>query len=433
VFEKFTERGRKLMSLSRQEAVRLGSDSIGTEHLLLGLLLGTGSSALKVLKNLNLDPGLIRRQVEERLPAPTSSAPTLGQLPLAPGCKRVIELAGNAAAEFGHDVIGTEHLLVGLFDEGHGIAAEVLTGLGLERLVLRAMILEVLADETPRRPDPEDLEDPFHDRDLRRRALGYRALTDRPSVQEPLVKLMERGRSIALVGPKRVGKTSIVLAMSRAKAGTCTYWSVDHRMFDEFHGGKLSTIRRPGRVSFIAQGELLTASRSVNANLLEDRMQGGERLILEFRDGGLEAFSARYPQLAKDLVRVEVKAPDAAECRELLQSARLRLQETSTLDISDEVLEEADRLARDRWRLVAPPWPTVIALWAAESIHRETSGRGDLEQLERDLDSPGRSPAEIELLKRHFEGLRSIGGSGLSIESVRQAIGELSGQGSLPG
>jgi len=276
--------------------------------------------------------------------------------------------------------------------------------------------------------------DPFDEPDLLNTALARRPLTDRPSVQEPLAALLQQERSVALVGPKRVGKTSIVLAMSRAKAGNLYYGSVDHRMFDEFHGGDVSRVRSPGAVCFIAQAELLTVSRSVNANLLEDRMTGGERLILEFRDGDLEKFAARYPLIAKQLVTVEVKPPGADECRDLLDSARARLKETARLDVRDDVLQEADRLARDRWRHLVPPWPTIMTLWAAESIHRETSARGDEHQLLKDIadlekSGDAASRDQAELLKHHLEGLRSISGSAeISVESVRRAIGELSGQ-----
>lgn len=267
------------------------------------------------------------------------------------------------------------------------------------------------------------------DSDLRRRAEGYRPLTDRPSVQAPLARLLEQGRSVALVGPKRVGKTSILLALSR----TLPCRSIDYRIFDEGSGRSISEDCRPGTVRVFSQAELLTASRSVNSNLLEDRIEAGERLVLEFRDSGREAFASRYPMIAKHLVTVEVKAPEATECRQLLDSARTRLKETAQLEIADDVLEEADRLARDRWRAVVPPWPTIIALWTAGKIHRETSARGDLQQLEEDLRSSDRTPQEIELLRQHLEGLRSISGMGLTIESIRRAIGELSGENAIPG
>jgi hypothetical protein len=322
-------------------------------------------------------------------------------------------------------------VLAGLIREGQSIAAQVLTDLGVR--------IEDVLEKTIEFPDsgvkithPEPLPRPFLEEwNLGQWALGCRPLTDRPSVQEPIAKLLQQGRSIALVGPKRVGKTSIVLAMSRVRAGSLSYYSADYRMFDEFHAS--FKIRRPGMVCVISQAELLTASRSYNANHLEDRMKDGERLILEFREGGLEAFAARYNFIAKDLVRVDVKPPDAAECRQLLESARAKLKAEVKLDIADDVLQEADRLARDRWKLVVPPWPSIITLWTAEAMHRETSARGDVEQLERDIAEPGRSAEEIELLKRHLEGLRSIAGRGLSIESVRRAIGELSGQDSIPG
>lgn len=267
------------------------------------------------------------------------------------------------------------------------------------------------------------------DSDLRRRAESYRPLTDRPSVQDPLARLFEQGRSVALVGPKRVGKTSILLALSR----TLPCRAGDYRIFDEHSGRSISDDCRPGTVRVFSQAELLTASRSINANLLEDRVAAGERLVLEFRDGGLDAFASRYPMIAKTLVTVEVQPPDAAECRQLLEAARRRIQESTQLEIPDDVLQEADRLARDRWRAVVPPWPTIIALWTAEKIHRETSARGDLEQLEEDLRSTDRTPQEIELLRQHLEGLRSISGTGLTIEAVRRAIGELSGENAIPG
>ena len=427
MFEKFTERARKTMSLARQEAQRLNHEFISTEHVLLGILQEGEGFAVKVLKEFRIDPKEVRQEVEKRIVVSKAEI-TLGQLPFSPEGKRALILSGEAADQLGHGVIGTEHLLVGLLREQEGIAAAVLTQLGLAVEPVLAKIVEILsqAPRPAKAPEVENL-------NLRTRALSYCALTDRPSLQEQIVPLLMQGRSIALIGPKRVGKTSLVLSLSRARAGTFTYWSADSRIFDEFLGAQVVSLRRPGTVAVFTQAELLTASRSFNANLLEDRMKDGERLILEFREGGYESFAARYNFIAKDLVPVEVKPPDAAECRQLIEAARSRLKETAGLDIADDVLQEADRLARDRWRLVVPPWPTIIALWTAESIHRETSARGDVGQLEQDLRSPDRTPQEIEVLRRHLEGLRSISGSGLSIESVRRAIGDLSGDNTIPG
>ncbi len=144
MFEKFTERARKVMSLARQEAQRLNSEFIGTEHILLGIIQEGGGVAAKVLKNLNVDLKRIRQEIERLISPATSPTVTLGQLPFTPRAKRVIELAGEAATQLGHDVIGTEHLLLGLLKENEGIAAQVLTNLGLKLDEVRDMVLEVL-------------------------------------------------------------------------------------------------------------------------------------------------------------------------------------------------------------------------------------------------------------------------------------------------
>ncbi|MBI4564331.1 MAG: ATP-dependent Clp protease ATP-binding subunit [Planctomycetes bacterium] len=144
MFEKFTERARKVMSLARQEAQRLNSEFIGTEHILLGIIQEGGGVAAKVLKNLQVDLKRIRQEIEKLITPSTSPTVTLGQLPFSPRAKRVIELAGESASQLGHDVIGTEHLLLGLLKENEGIAAQVLTNLGLKLDEVRDMVLEVL-------------------------------------------------------------------------------------------------------------------------------------------------------------------------------------------------------------------------------------------------------------------------------------------------
>ena len=431
MFEKFTERARKAMSLARQEAQRLESEVIETEHILLGIVREGGGVAAKVLKNLNVDLQRVRQEIET-LVLGKSGAITVGKLPFSPRAKRSIELAGEAASELGHEVIGTEHLLLGLIRENEGIAARVLDDLGLKLDQVREMALTVMealtrehAPQANSSPRPPFLEE----RNLSSLAVTFRPLEDRPRIQDAMVKLLQQGQSIALVGMENVGKTSLVLALSRAKAGTFSYWSIDYRMFDEFLGTELSTIKRPGTVCFVPQGELLTASRSLDVGHLQQRKQGGERLILEFREGGLETFAARFPNLSKDLVTVPLNAPDPAECRQLLESARSRLAEGTRLGISDAVLQEADRLAREQWPRSVAPWATLQALWKAAAIQKEIISRGDVPRLEKDielleerLETADRD--QLDALKRHVEGLRG-GPSDLLIESIRLAVAEL--------
>ncbi|MBI2930915.1 MAG: AAA family ATPase, partial [Planctomycetes bacterium] len=157
MFEKFTERARKVMSLARQEAQRLNSEFIGTEHILLGIIQEGGGVAAKVLKNLNVDLKRIRQEIEKLITPSSSPTVTLGQLPFSPRAKRVIELAGEAASQLGHDVIGTEHLLLGLLKENEGIAAQVLTNLGLKLDEVRDMVLEVLGADMQQEPGEDKI------------------------------------------------------------------------------------------------------------------------------------------------------------------------------------------------------------------------------------------------------------------------------------
>src|SRR5437868_13281037 len=114
------------MSLARQEALRLENPYICTEHVLLGILQEGGGVAAQVLKNLNVDYKTLRKEIEKLIGPADAGDISLGQLPFSPRVKRVIELAGEAAGQLGHDVVGTEHLLLGLLQENEGIAARVL-------------------------------------------------------------------------------------------------------------------------------------------------------------------------------------------------------------------------------------------------------------------------------------------------------------------
>jgi ATP-dependent Clp protease ATP-binding subunit ClpC len=154
MFEKFTERARKVMSLSRQESQRRNADFIGTEHILLGIVKEGAGVAVKVFKNLGITEEAIVKEVEAIVTPSTSPTATLGQLPFSPRSKRVIELAGEAASQLGSDVIGTEHLLLGLIKENEGIAAQVLTNLGMKLDLTRDMVLQITAPPPPANPEP---------------------------------------------------------------------------------------------------------------------------------------------------------------------------------------------------------------------------------------------------------------------------------------
>ncbi len=151
MFDRFTERARKVMSLARQEAQRFNHDYIGTEHILLGLVQEGSGVAAQVLKNLDVKLRKIRVEVEKIVKNGTNMV-TMGQLPFTPRAKKVLELALEEAQNLGHNYIGTEHLLLGLIRENEGIAAQVLMNLGTKLAEVREEVLELLGADQGEAP-----------------------------------------------------------------------------------------------------------------------------------------------------------------------------------------------------------------------------------------------------------------------------------------
>src|SRR5258706_14562158 len=131
MFDRFTDRARRVMGLARQEAQRFNHDFIGTEHILLGLIQEGSGVAANVLKNLGVEINKIRSEIEKNVQSGPSMV-TMGQLPFTPRAKKVLELSMEEANELGHNYIGTEHLLLGLLRENDGGAAQVLLDLGIK-------------------------------------------------------------------------------------------------------------------------------------------------------------------------------------------------------------------------------------------------------------------------------------------------------------
>ena len=143
MFERFTDRARKVMALANQEAQRFNHDYIGTEHILLGLVKEGSGVGANVLKNLGVDLRKVRMEVE-KLVKSGPEVVTMGKLPQTPRAKRVIEYAIEEARNLNHNYVGTEHLLLGLLREQDGVAAQVLMNLGLKLEDVREEVLNLL-------------------------------------------------------------------------------------------------------------------------------------------------------------------------------------------------------------------------------------------------------------------------------------------------
>jgi ATP-dependent Clp protease ATP-binding subunit ClpC len=131
MYERFTDRARKVMQLANQEAQRFNHEYIGTEHVLLGLIKEGSGVAANVLKNLDVDLRKIRLEVEKLVQSGPDMV-TMGKLPQTPRAKKVIEYSMEEARNLNHNYVGTEHILLGLLREQEGVAAQVLMNLGLK-------------------------------------------------------------------------------------------------------------------------------------------------------------------------------------------------------------------------------------------------------------------------------------------------------------
>ncbi len=143
MYERFTDRARKVMQLANQEAQRFNHEYVGTEHVLLGLVKEGSGVAANVLKNLDVDLRKIRVEVEKIVQSGPDMV-TMGKLPQTPRAKKVIEYAIEEARNLNHNYVGTEHLLLGLLREQEGVAAQVLMNLNLKLEEVREEVLNLL-------------------------------------------------------------------------------------------------------------------------------------------------------------------------------------------------------------------------------------------------------------------------------------------------
>jgi ATP-dependent Clp protease ATP-binding subunit ClpC len=143
MFEKFTDKARRVVVLAQEEAKMLNHNYIGTEHLLLGLIHEGEGVAAKSLEALGISLDAVREQVQEII-GQGQQAPT-GHIPFTPRAKKVLELSLREALQLGHSYIGTEHLLLGLIREGEGVAAQVLTKLGADTNRVRQQVIQLLS------------------------------------------------------------------------------------------------------------------------------------------------------------------------------------------------------------------------------------------------------------------------------------------------
>ena len=225
MFNRFTERARKVIILAKEEARRFNHDYIGTEHILLGLIREGEGVAAAVLQKLDVSLENIRLEIEKLVqPGPTTQI--IGDIPFTPRAKKALELAAEEARSLGHNYIGTEHLLLGLIREGEGIASQVLLNLGMDLTSVRNEVMGLLGSALPGMnqsgAQAAKTKTPALDafgRDLTQLARENKLdpVIDRAQEIERVIQVLSRRtkNNPVLLGEAGVGKTAIVEGLAQ--------------------------------------------------------------------------------------------------------------------------------------------------------------------------------------------------------------------------
>jgi ATP-dependent Clp protease ATP-binding subunit ClpC len=390
MYERFTDRARKVMQLANQEAQRFNHEYIGTEHILLGLVKEGSGVAANVLKNLDIDLRKIRLEVEKIVQSGPDMV-TMGKLPQTPRAKKVIEYSIEEARNLNHNYVGTEHLLLGLLREQEGVAAQVLMNLGLKLEDVREEVLNLLGHNMDpnegsssgggeRTPSKGKSKTPALDsfgRDLTELARQGKLdpVIGRQNEIERVIQVLSRRtkNNPVLLGEAGVGKTAIVEGLAQLVVDSSVPDLLRDRrivvldlammvagtkyrgQFEERIKAVMNEVRRAkNTILFIDELHTLVgaggAEGAIDAsNVLKPALARGEIQCIgattldEYRkyiekDGALER---RFQQII-------VNPPSKEETVEILRGLRDRYEAHHRVQIKDEALEGAVELS-DRY------------------------------------------------------------------------------------
>jgi ATP-dependent Clp protease ATP-binding subunit ClpC len=229
MFERFTDRARRVVVLAQEEARMLNHNYIGTEHILLGLIHEGEGVAAKALESLNISLDGVREQVQEII-GQGQQAPS-GHIPFTPRAKKVLELSLREALQLGHNYIGTEHILLGLIREGEGVAAQVLVKLGADLGRVRQQVIQLLSGYQGKEPVASGSQQPEgtpagsvvldqFGRNLTQAARENKLdpVIGREHEMERVMQILSRRtkNNPVLIGEPGVGKTAVVEGLAQA-------------------------------------------------------------------------------------------------------------------------------------------------------------------------------------------------------------------------
>jgi ATP-dependent Clp protease ATP-binding subunit ClpC len=387
MFERFTDRARKVMALANQEAQRFNHEYIGTEHVLLGLVKEGSGVGANVLKNLDVDLRKVRLEVEKLVKSGPDMV-TMGKLPQTPRAKKVIEYAIEEARNLNHNYVGTEHLLLGLLREHDGVAAQVLMNLGLKLEEVREEVLNLLGagveNEEPNAPEKQGQKtksktpalDSFG-RDLTELAREGQLdpVIGRRNEIERVIQILCRRRknNPVLLGEAGVGKTAIVEGLAQMViSNTVPEILVDRRIvvldlammvagtkyrgqFEERIKAVMNEVRRAKNVIlFIDELHTLVgaggAEGAIDAsNVLKPALSRGEiQCIGATTFDEYRKYIEKDAALARRFQPITVDPPSKEDTLAILKGLRDRYEAHHRVQILDAALESAVEMS-DRY------------------------------------------------------------------------------------
>lgn len=450
MFDRFTERARKVIILAKEEAKRFNHDYIGTEHILLGLIKEGESVAAAVLQNLGLSLDTIRLEIEKLVQFGPSTVVS-GDIPFTPKAKKVIELAMDEARRLGHNYIGTEHLLLGLIKEGEGVASHVLTNVGLDLNKVRSEVIKLLGSASPggdaggapgqpasgigggsKAKTKTPALDAFG-RDLSQLAREGKLdpVVGRHDEIERVIQILARRtkNNPVLLGEAGVGKTAIVEGLAqRIIAGDVPEILIDKRMivldlalmvagtkyrgqFEERIKAVMDEIRRADNVIiFIDELHTLVgaggAEGAIDAsNILKPSLSRGEIQCIgattldEYRK-----YIEKDAALARRFQTVIVDPPSVDDTIQILKGLRDKYEAHHRVKITDEALSEAAKLS-DRYisgRFLPDKAIDIIDEAASRARLSVTTLPKDLKKMETEIESLRREK-EASIKGQDFE------------------------------
>ncbi|MFQ5882144.1 MAG: ATP-dependent Clp protease ATP-binding subunit [Candidatus Methylomirabilales bacterium] len=349
MFERFTERARKVIILAREEAIRLGHNFVGTEHLLLGLVREGDGLAVAILKKLNVNLTTLKAEVEKIVSVGSEVSPA-GEVPFTPQAKKVLEYAISEARSMGHNYIGTEHLLLGLIREGEGIASLVLRDLGVSIAAAKAQAQELLGEQatkatgTARTPALDEF-------GLDLAGMARQGKLDpvigREAEIERVIQILSRRtkNNPVLIGEAGVGKTAIVEGLAQ-RIVAC---DVPETLFRK----RVVQLDLPGMVAGTKyRGQF---EERLKAVIKEIQQAGSVILFIDelhtlvgagAAEGAIDASNMLKPALARGEIQV-IGATTLDEYRKYVEKDRALERRFQTIFVGPPSVEETIRILRE--------------------------------------------------------------------------------------